>query len=47
MSKFKKELSPGNMVSLSLNKKILLKELGVQESEELLHKIAMMGAEVD
>jgi phenylalanyl-tRNA synthetase beta chain len=35
------------MVSLSLNKKVLLKDLGVQETPELLHQVAMMGVEID
>jgi phenylalanyl-tRNA synthetase beta chain len=36
-----------SMVSLTLNKHQLLRDLGVEESPELLHQIAMMGVEVD
>lgn len=35
------------MVSISLNKKRLLHDLGQEESEELLHQIVMMGLEVE
>jgi phenylalanyl-tRNA synthetase beta chain len=35
------------MVSLTLNKQKLLQDLGASESEEFLHKIVMMGAEID
>jgi phenylalanyl-tRNA synthetase beta chain len=35
------------MVSLNLNKKQLFADLGVPESEDLLHQIVMMGAEVE